>query len=213
MMLCTRNSFCWALSPNMADEAWLESVAMRPMLEALLESVCKDKPDVLLAYAIVWLRACYPQQASAALCLPPPVEWRSRTDVDPSAEGLTAYLKEIYATDILEGILERAIRSQPANVVAFVLDECAAMLTGVSRASGVIGGGGGNGGLAGGYVGQMFDATVDGSAPQHTDAPALFEAVAASEVEQVATLLEAGVPADAREPKTLGTTLRSAAEG
>ena len=202
----------------MADEAWLESVAMRPMLEALLESVCKDKPDVLLAYAIVWLRACYPQQASAALCLPPPVEWRSRTDVDPSAEGLTAYLKEIYATDILEGILERAIRSQPANVVAFVLDECAAMLTGVSRASGVIGGGGGNGGLAGGYVGQMFDATVDGSAPQHTDAPALFEAVAASEVEQVttwqvATLLEAGVPADAREPKTLGTTLRSAAEG
>jgi hypothetical protein len=33
----------------MADEAWLESVAMRPMLEALLESVCKDKPDVLLA--------------------------------------------------------------------------------------------------------------------------------------------------------------------
>jgi hypothetical protein len=202
----------------MADEAWLESVAMRPMLEALLESVCKDKPDVLLAYAIVWLRACYPQQASAALCLPPPVEWRSRTDVDPSAEGLTAYLKEIYATDILEGILERAIRSQPVNVVAFVLDECAAMLTGVSRASGVIGGGGGNGGLAGGYVGQMFDATIDGSAPQHTDAPApktapLFEAVAASEVEQVATLLEAGVPADAREPKTLGTTLRSAAEG
>jgi hypothetical protein len=197
----------------MADEAWLESVAMRPMLEALLESVCKDKPDVLLAYAIVWLRACYPQQASATLCLPPPVEWRSRTDVDPSAEGLTAYLKEIYATDILEGILERAIRSQPANVVAFVLDECAAMLTGVSPASGVLGGGGGDGGLAGGYIGQMFDATVDGSVPQHTDAPALFEAVAASEVEQVATLLEAGVPADAREPKTLGTTLRSAAEG
>ncbi len=190
----------------MADEAWLESVAMRPMLEALLECVCKDKPDVLLAYAIAWLRESYPEQAAGAACLPPPVEWSPRTDVDPSAEGLTTYLKEIDATDTLEGILERAIRSQPANVVAFVIDECAALLSGISPEAP------GGGGLAGGYVGRMADAAVHGSAP-HPDAPALFEAVAAGEAEQVAALLGAGVPPDARDPKGFGTALLVAAEG
>ena len=47
-------------------EQWLESVAMRPMLEALLESVCKDKPDRMLSYSVVWMRESYPELAEAA---------------------------------------------------------------------------------------------------------------------------------------------------
>ena len=189
----------------MADEAWLESVAMRPMLEALLEAVCKDKPDVMLAYAIQWLRESYPDQAEAAFTHSPSA-WAPRADVDPSPEGLMAYLKEVEATDFLEGILERAIRAQPSNVVAFVIDECAALLTGVSQVAG-------GSGVVGSYVGRMADAAVQGSTP-HPDTPALFEAVSDGDVDLVRQLLsEVGVPADAHEAKTHATALLSAAEG
>ena len=80
----------------MADPAvaWLESVAMRPMLEALLEAVCKDKPDRLLDYATEWMRTSYPEQAAAAAAADCLCEWAPRADVEPTQEGLMAYLEE-----------------------------------------------------------------------------------------------------------------------
>lgn len=189
----------------MADEAWLESVAMRPMLEALLEAVCSQKPDVLLAFAIAWMRESYPEQASAAFSAMTPCEWSPRQDVDSSPDGLMAYLKDVDATDTLEGILERAIRSQPVNVVAFVIDECAALMSGVATVDPPDGG-------VSGFIGRMADAAVQGSTA-HPDAPAFFEAVANGEVEVVAALLTDGVPADARDQKTHATALLTAAEG
>ena len=102
-----------------ADE-WIDQVAMRPMLEALLESVCKDKPDRLLQYAIWWMRESYPEQAREA-AVDIPLEWTPRTDIEASPEALMAYLKDVDATVTLEGIIERAIRVMPTNVVAFVV--------------------------------------------------------------------------------------------
>ena len=109
--------------------AWLESVAMRPMLESLLESVCKEKPDDLLNYAIAWMRSTYPDLAGeAAAAAEPEGAWATRGDVDATPEALMAYLKEIDATTILEATIEKAIRAQPSNVVAYVVDEFASQL-------------------------------------------------------------------------------------
>ena len=49
--------------------AWLEQVAMRPMLESLLEAVCKDKPDHLLNFAVEWLVSSYKEKAGEAAAL------------------------------------------------------------------------------------------------------------------------------------------------
>ena len=42
-------------------------------------------------------------------------------------QGLVTYLSETNATAILEGIIERAISAQPANVTAYVVDELVAL--------------------------------------------------------------------------------------
>ena len=108
--------------------AWLESVAMRPMLEALLENVCKDKPNHALNYAVSWMRSTYGELAAEAQRADEPDgEWHTRDDVEATPEGLMEYLKVSKITAILEAICERAIRAQPANVVAFVIDELAAL--------------------------------------------------------------------------------------
>jgi hypothetical protein len=97
------------------------------VLEALLASVCKDKPDRLLDYATEWMRTSYPVQAAEAAAADVVCEWQPRTDVEPTQEGLMAYLEETNATTILEGIIERAIAAQPSNVTAYVVDELVAL--------------------------------------------------------------------------------------
>ena len=187
----------------MGDPAneWLESVAMRPMLEALLESVCKDKPDHMLEYSICWMRQSFPEKAEAAAHVDVPVEWAPRADVEPTPDALMAYLKEVDATVTLEGIIERAIREMPGNVVAFVIEELAALING----SGTPVGG---------------DMATDGGvrlganlAAAHPDSPKLFEAVASGDADALVALLEAGVHPDVREFRTNGTALIAAAEG
>ena len=130
MILATRER----KAARLIRERWLtkailekNSQRLRPVLEALLASVCKDKPDRLLDYATEWMRTSYPIQAAEAAAADVICEWQPRTDVEPTQEGLMAYLEETNATTILEGIIERAIAAQPSNVTAYVVDELVAL--------------------------------------------------------------------------------------
>jgi hypothetical protein len=117
--------------------AWLEKVQMRPMLETLLEAICKDKPDKLPEYAVDWMRKSYPTESAKAKCLEGGKEvgaWATRSDVQPNPEDLMVYLKDIKATVMLEGIIEKAINERPENMVAFVVDSLASELGGPSSA-------------------------------------------------------------------------------
>ena len=168
--------------------AWLESVAMRPMLESLLESICKDKPNILINYAMYWLRDAYPAESEKASCAAEEtLAWQTRLDVQPTPDGLMAYLKEVSATVILEGIIERAIRNRPTNVPAYVLDEFAAMRAGTSLDTQ---GGGSKQSLPGGYV---ADAATDAIA---TAVGAMITAINDGDVERVEELLQQGVAGD-----------------
>ena len=101
--------------------AWLESVAMRPLLERLLEAICKDKPDKLAEYAVDWMRKEKPDDAAGAEYLKAGSgvgPWKSREDVKPDPEELMVYLKDIKATSTLETTIEKAINVRPKNVGA-----------------------------------------------------------------------------------------------
>ena len=190
--------------------AWLESVAMRPMLEALLENVCKDKPDHLLNYSISWMRATYADLAmEAAAAEEADGDWATRADVEPTPEGLMAYLKEIDATTILEATIERAIRAQPPNVVAYVIDEfaglranptgqVAAVAADVPSTPG------------GAVVSSAATAAAQGHHPLSKD---LMDSIGDGDVERVEELLRAGVPADCKDAAGGKTALIAAAEG
>ena len=109
------------------------------MLESLLEAVCKDKPNDLLNYAIAWMRTSYPtESAEAATAAQSSGEWTPTADVEVTPEGLMSYLKNVNATVVLEGIIERAIRATPTNVVAFVIDDLAGLRSGEERPSHVM---------------------------------------------------------------------------
>ena len=130
MILATRER----KAARLIRERWLtkailekNSQRLRPVLEALLASVCKDKPDRLLDYATEWMRTSYPAQAAEAAAADVLCEWQPRMDVEPTQDGLMAYLQETNATSILEGIIERAIAAQPSNVTAYVVDELVAL--------------------------------------------------------------------------------------
>ena len=114
-------------------ERWLtkailerNSNRLRPLLEALLGSVCIDKPDRLLDYATEWVRTNFPAEAEEAASSDCRCMWSPRDDIEPTQEALMDYLEETNATSILEGIIERAIAAQPSNVHAYVLDELVA---------------------------------------------------------------------------------------
>ena len=188
--------------------AYLETVSMRPMLESLLESVCKDKPDRLLNYSIKWMRKSYPDAAAEALtAAEEDGTWSTRSDVDPSPDGLMQYLKEVDATTILEGIIERAIRATPKNVVAYVVDELAGLRKGESpKATPEVEE---DAVHASDAVAQMsrVAARVDARAPE------LLEAISMGDADAVGALLKDGVPADSRDTDGLKTALMMAAEG
>jgi len=114
-------------------ERWLTKVILernsnrlRPLLEALLGSVCIDKPDRLLDYATEWMRTNFPVEAEEAASSDCRCMWSPRDDIEPTQDALMGYLDETNATTILEGIIERAISAQPENVHAYVIDELVA---------------------------------------------------------------------------------------
>ena len=192
------------------DEAveWLERVAMRPMLESLLESVCKDKPDNLHNYAITWMRETYGELAEEAACAAlPDGDWAMREDVEPTPEGLMAYLKEVEATSILEAIIERAIRAQPENMVAYVIDEFDVLRSDSPEPLPV------EGGL------QAASSFVSGASQfaisVHPKAPQLIAAVEDGDVDTARALLEEGVPPNCKgqDGAKEKTALMYAAEG
>ena len=129
MILATRER----KAARLIRERWLtkailekNSQRLRPVLEALLASVCKDKPDRLLDYATEWMRTNYPEEAEEAASVDCVCMWAPRNDVEATQEGLMAYLEETDATTVLEGIIERAISAQPENITAYVIDELVA---------------------------------------------------------------------------------------
>ena len=192
--------------------AWLESVAMRPMLESLLENVCKDKPNHVLNYAVSWMRSTYGELAlEATRADEPDGEWYTRDDVDATPEGLMEYLKVSDITTILEAICERAIRAQPANVVAYVIDELAALR---SEADG------GSSGAAASITttpvhtnGVLSGAAQSAAAGHHPRAHELVEAVQDGAADTVRALLAEGVPPDSKDESGSKTALAAAAEG
>ena len=114
-------------------ERWLTKVILernsqrlRPLLEALLGSVCIDKPDRLLDYATEWMRTNFPEEASQAASAECRCMWSPRDDIEPTQEALMEYLESSNATTVLEGIIERAISAQPENLHAYVVDELVA---------------------------------------------------------------------------------------
>ena len=193
----------------MADPAvvWLESVAMRPMLESLLEAVCKDKPDNLLNFSIAWMRSSYPNESQEAASVGQESgAWTTVANVDTTPESLMAYLKDVNATVVLEGIIERAIRSTPTNVVAYVIDEFVALRSGEDRPSYVMDATPG--------VGSVIAETVEHAAQgNHPKANELIEAIGEGDVDAVEQLLKDGVPADCKDPSSSQTAMMVAAEG
>jgi len=186
-------------------EVWLDTVSMRPMLEALLESICKDKPNRVLSYSILWLRESYPEEAEQVSDSGAPLHWAPRGDVEPTPDQLMNYLKEVEATEILEGIIERAIRLRPVNVVAYVIEELSSLALGCGSS----GEGLSAGCASGAVVGRMA-----ASASQHEVHPgtALFDAIRDGDHEALHALLLTNHP-DSRHIVTNGTPLIAAAEG
>jgi len=129
MILATRER----KAARLIRERWLTKVILernsnrlRPLLEALLGSVCIDKPDRLLDYATEWMRTNFPVEAEEAASSDCRCMWSPRDDIEPTQDALMGYLDETNATTILEGIIERAISAQPENVHAYVIDELVA---------------------------------------------------------------------------------------
>ena len=112
-------------SDGTTPEEYLQRTSLRPMLASLLERICKDRPDRLLPFMLEYLQKTYPDASLSANPSNAPGSfgtWARRTDVQPTEADLQAYLTEIKARETLEAVLEQALRVQPANVVAFVID-------------------------------------------------------------------------------------------
>lgn len=189
-----------------APEDYLQKTSLRPMLASLLEKTCKDKPDNLVPFMLEYLQTTYPDAAKAAQPANPPGSlgsWSKRPDVQPTQEGLQAYLAEIKARSTLETVLEQALRQQPANVVAFVIESLCSSGDGMAAPTGS---------AAGVAAATEVYADVATRQDAHPDAPALFEAVGEGDVEKIGELLEAGVPVDAVN-EDAATALILAAEG
>ena len=105
---------------------WIETTQLKPMIAALLEDVCADRPDRVIPYANAWLLENYAQEAESCRAAqagePLLLDWMPRIDLPLNTDGVRAYLAEVYISDIMQAIFDRAIHARPDNVVAFVLD-------------------------------------------------------------------------------------------
>jgi len=194
-------------------EEYLQKTSLRPMLASLLERTCKDKPDNLVPFMLEYLQATYPDAAKAANPANAPGSfgtWARRTDVQPTQEGLQAYLTQVKARSTLETVLEQALRQQPANVVAFVIDALCSGEELLAAPTGSAAPGTAAGSTAAADV--YADVATRQEAVVHPEAPALFEAVGEGDVERVEQILSSGVPVDSLNDDA-ATALHIAAEG
>lgn len=197
--------------PGTTPEEYLQRTSLRPMLASLLERTCKDKPDNLLPFMLEYLQTTYPDASQSANPINAPGSfgtWARRTDVQPTEAGLQAYLTQIKARVTLESVLEQALRMQPANVVAFVIeslcagDDLLAAPTGGAAPSTA----------AGSTAAASVYAEVATRQEAHPEAPLLFEAVGEGDLERIEQLLSSGVPVDSLN-EDAATALLVAAEG
>jgi hypothetical protein len=92
-------------------EEYLQRTSLRPMLSSLLERICKDKPDKLVPCMLEYLQTTYPDASQSANPINAPGSfgtWARRTEVQPTEDGLQAYLTQIKARATLESVLEQA---------------------------------------------------------------------------------------------------------
>jgi len=192
-----------APSEEEAARKWLDESPLNAVLTALLEAVCMHKPDKFFNFSIGWVREEYPAEAAgAAAAADASGEWKSREEVDATPNGLMEYLKEIDATTTLESITEMAIRKQPVNVIAYVVDELV-RLRGTGSSEGAAAHTNGNG----------LAITRSVTADKHPKAGELMEAISEGDVDVLVELLTAGVPPDVKDDNGSKTALMAATEG
>jgi len=194
-------------SDGTTPEEYLQRTSLRPMLASLLERICKDRPDRLLPFMLEYLQKTYPDASLSANPSNAPGSfgtWARRTDVQPTEADLQAYLTEIKARETLEAVLEQALRVQPANVVAFVIDS---LCSGEELLGAPTGTAAGSTAAA-----DVYADVATRQEPAHPDAPLLFEAVGEGDLARVEELLGRGVPVDSLN-EDAATALLLAAEG
>ena len=194
-------------SAGTTPEEYLQRTSLRPMLASLLERICKDRPDRLLPFMLEYLQKTYPDASLSANPTNAPGSfgtWARRTDVQPTEADLQTYLTEIQARETLEAVLEQALRVQPANVVAFVIDS---LCSGEELLGAPTGTAAGSTAAA-----DVYADVATRQEPAHPDAPLLFEAVGEGDLARVEELLGRGVPVDSLD-EDAATALLLAAEG
>jgi len=199
-------------SDGTTPEEYLQRTSLRPMLASLLERICKDKPDKLLPFMLEYLQKTHPDASLSANPINAPGSfgtWARRTDVQPTEAGLQAYLTEIKARVTLESVLEQALRVQPANVVAFVIDS---LCSGDDLLGAPTGGAAPSTAAGSTAVADVYADVATRQELAHPDAPLLFEAVGEGDLERVEELLGRGVPVDSLN-EDAATALLLAAEG
>jgi len=108
-------------SNGAASEQFVGKV--RGVLFALLERTCKEKPDNVRAFAVEHLAASYPEEAKEATKPASALGvWAPRADVASTEAALQKYLIDVDARPLLMAIVEKALRAQPTNVIAFFID-------------------------------------------------------------------------------------------
>ena len=108
-------------SNGAASEQYVGKV--RGILFALLERTCKEKPDNVRAFAVEYLTTSYPEEAKEATKPASALGvWAPRADVESTEAALQKYLKDVNARPLLMAIVEKALRAQPTNVIAFFID-------------------------------------------------------------------------------------------
>ena len=108
-------------------DRYLEQTVLRQMLNGMLEAVCRERPSSLCAHLFDYLHRSYPDDAAALEGLERKAEalggWQSRNDIGSSQAALIEFIETTSVRQILETILEAALREQPDNVVVFFMEQ------------------------------------------------------------------------------------------
>ena len=96
------------------------------MSQELLTQICEKMPDELTPFVIHYLTTQYGKDAPSSCSL----VWGKRK-VQPTYEGLHAYLEELGFQSRMEAVVVRSIVEQPEDIVDFAISsfaDCAASL-------------------------------------------------------------------------------------
>ena len=115
---------CYALQPNHPLTPHEPAIGQRHLSQELLTQICQRMPDDLTPFVIHYLTTQYGKEAPSSCTL----VW-SKRKVQPTYEGLQAYLDEIGFQSRMEAVVARAIIEQPEDIVDFAIGsfaDCAA---------------------------------------------------------------------------------------